>query len=605
MVQGKKKGQDRQSLPAPLKLKGKWEYIIPVALMCAAAGYSVCNACGFLIFPDEYTYWSYAAAAAGNDWSAVTSLGLYFSFGYSLILIPVYFFFQNAVVAYSVVVGFNFILLLVSFVCLAKTCERMQRNQNVQMSHQMSRKIPVISFAAVAAFFPGHLFSAQMTMTETMILTLYIISGMLLHQYLEENSTGVLAFLLLVLFYLYIVHMRTVGILLSAFIVLFFHCLSKRGRRIHILWIVGIMGALFVGSHFAKEWAYANVFGGLNAEFVKGNDYSGQLGKIQYIFTMEGFYDLFVHIVGKLLYLGLASYGLFYWGVYGFLKRLSASKMSVQCDGEERVCADTGMADREFSAYILLTVLAQIMIATIYLLTMGEISDYTYGRYSEIILPFVMVEGMQEIWKRKTRIVCVVSGGMALTHAAAVWLVVRQIRETGLHVFRGYFMVGISYLYHEDSFEPGIFYTEAYLSGTLLMGAAVALLLWCRSKKNRHLLLTALLVIQMVLAVRADHTFLQPFRRAAYRDYRLAGKIEDVYEGKDDPRVIYRNECYPPYIGILQFMMRDITIEVTEEITDVKEDDILIFSFDDAEQNQWEDEFTYKEVSGHFAVLYN
>lgn len=601
MVQSKKRGQDRQILLAPLKIKGKWEYIVPVIFLCVVAGYSVSNASGFLIFPDEYTYWSYAAAVEGNDWSAVTSLGLYFSYGYSLILIPIYFLFRDAVAAYSVGVGFNFILLLVSFLCLAKATERMQGNQNVQIS----QKTPVIFFAAATVFFPGNLFSAQMTMTETMILTLYIVSSTLLYQYLKENSVGVLVLLLFSLFYIYIVHMRTVGILLSAFIVLFFHSMSKRGRKIHILWSMGIMVILFAGSCFVKEWAYDNVFGGLNIEFVKGNDYSGQLQKIQYIFTLEGFYDLFVHVVGKFLYLGLASYGLFYWGIYGFLKRLLAPRATVQCVGDSKTEAETRMEDREFSAYILLTILAQVMIAAIYLLTMGEISDYTYGRYCEIILPFVMVEGMLEIWKQRIRIVCRVSSIITLIHATATWLVVKQIIKTGVNVFSGYFMVGISYLYHEEGFQPGTFYRNAYISGTFLMAVVVALLLWCRSRRSRQFMLIALLAMQMVLATRVDNIFLQPFRRAAYRDYRLAGQIESLYEVKDDPRVIYRDKSYPPYIGILQFMMRDITIEVEREISDVKEDDILIFSFDDAEQDRWEDEFTYKEVCGHFAVLYN
>ena len=503
MIHSKERGQDRPILLVPLKMREKWETIIPVVLLCAAAGYSVCNAYGFLIFPDEYTYWSYAAASGGDDWSAVTSLGLYFSYGYSLILFPIYVLFRDAVAAYRVGVGINFILLLISFLCLAKACERMRGDQNLRMT----QRIPMIFFAAVSVFYPGHLFSAQMTMTETMILMLYIVSGMLLYRYLEENSVKVLVPLLLLLFYLYIVHMRTVGILLSAFLVLLFHNLSGRGRRQHIVWIMGLMGLLFLGSHFVKEWAYANVFGGLNIAFIKGNDYSGQIEKIQYIFTREGFYDLFVHIVGKVLYLGLASFGLFYWGVYGFLKRLLCGKASSMYADGEKTDAEVGMAQREFSAYILLTAAAQIMIATIYLLTMGEISDYTYGRYSEIILPFIMMEGLQEVWKQRAKIVCVVSGVITLVHGVFVWLVVKQVVNTGVSVFSGYFMAGISYLYHADGFTPGTFYKETYIAGTILMLAVMTLLLWCGSKKRRQWMLTVFLVMQMVLAVRVDHIF--------------------------------------------------------------------------------------------------
>ena len=45
---------------------------------------------GFSIFPDEFAYWSYAAQAAGYDWSDIMSLSSYFSYGYGYVLFPVF-----------------------------------------------------------------------------------------------------------------------------------------------------------------------------------------------------------------------------------------------------------------------------------------------------------------------------------------------------------------------------------------------------------------------------------------------------------------------------------------------------------------------------------
>ncbi len=550
-------------------------------MLLGIAVYSVCNAYGFLLYPDEYTYWAYAAFASGYDWSDITSLGMYFSYGYSLILIPVFVFCKNAVTAYRMAVGINFIFLMLSFICLAKTMKAVQDNQ----------RVPVTWFAAVAVCFPGYLFYAQMTMTETLLVLLYLVIGMLLYLYLENGRLQTLLLLLAFMMYLYVVHMRTVGILLSGLVVLLFSMLSGQGKKSHILWTVGIVGILFAASAILKSWSFANVFGGMNLELVSGNDYSGQLEKIKYIFTLAGFYDFVISLIGKFLYLGLSTYGLFYWGVYSLIRALF--------DKTEK------SARRKFNAYILLGMCAQIIIATVYLLNMGAVSDYTYGRYSEIALPYIIVAGLCEMWKRRAKVVWIVNGAVAILHLSVTYLIVKHISDIGVKDFAGYFMVGMSYLYQSDNFDIGKFYLGAWLFGTFLMAVVTALLLFCRSGKKREIFLAAILVMEIALAVRADKNLLQPFRGAAYRDRYLAEKIEGLCEGREDARILYKSGSYPPYIGILQFIMRDTDIEPKELITDVRENDILIYPFDDASREEWRDEFEYTEIYGHFAILYN
>lgn len=559
------------------------EYIVPVILILGAAVYSICNAYGFLIFPDEYTYWTYAATAAGYDWSAITSLGAYYSYGYSMILIPIFYCCKNPVTAYRVAVGVNFVLLLLAFFCLSKTSGKMQSD----------KKVPVVLFSAAVIFYSGHLFSAQMTLTEILIMMLYIAAGSLLYQYLENNSVVSLVFLILTLIYTYVVHMRTVGVLLSALVVLLFHMLSGRGRKRHLIWLIGLMAVLLIASDLVKEWSYVRVFGGLNRELVSGNDYSGQLAKIRYLFTLSGFYDTVVHILGKILYLGLSTFGLFYFGIYGLVRTLLSGQAKP--------------ANRSFSAYILLTVAAQIVIATIYLLTLGEISDYTYGRYNEFILPYVMLAGMITVWKMERRAVCIMSVGVAALHLPLTGLVVKQIYDVDADTFCGYFMAGISWLYKENQFSVTSFYIEAYLAGTAAMALVMVLILFSRGGRGREKFLTALFIMELSIAIRADHIFLQPFKYAAYRDYRLSDKIEQLCMGKEEPHILFRYGNYPSYIGIIQFMMRNRKIDVTDRITGetINDDTILIFPYDDAEQDKWIDQFTDQDTYGHFTILYN
>lgn len=557
-------------------LKYKQMIFAVIILFCFWA-LNIGSVYGFSIFPDEYAYWSYGADIMGYDWSHITSLGPYYSYGYSLILAFIFALCKDAITAYRAAVSLNFLFLFLAFICLIKLLEKLAPE----------KKFPVMLVSALVVFTPWNLFYTQTTLTEVLLVSLYIAAGSLLFNYLENNRLVTLILLMLLLMYLYMVHMRTIGILLSGMIVLAIHILRRKKKKSHIFVMVGIAAVLFVLSGIWKEGALLRIYGGHNQELAAGNDYSGQLEKIHYILTGEGFYDLLVSIWGKILYLGLAGYGLFYWGIYGFIKWLR----------------ERWQEKKEFALFLLLCVAAQIIVSTIYLLTLGEISDYTYGRYNELLLPFVMAAGIITMWKEKSSIIWLVNGILAVIQMAALFCVVCQINNTGAKAFHGYFMVGISYLYRENSFTTVGFYTKAYLFCELLTILVTIAILFCRSKDRRKYVLTMLVVMELALAEYADNLYLEPFKKAAFRDRRMADKVCFLQEA--GRRIVYVNHNPPAYIGILQFMERELEIQVVDEKEDVTKADLVILAFDDVWIQDLKDEFSQEDTYGHFTLLYN
>lgn len=569
------------------------EYLLAAAVLFIFWLFSIDGIYGFSIFPDEFAYWSYAARLAGYDWSDMTALGPYFSYGYSLILIPIFAFCKNAVVAYRVAVSINFLFLFLALTALAGTMKRVAPD----------KKMPMVLFSGLAILLPCNLFYTQMTLTEVFLVTLYIAAGSALYHYLENNRLSTLVILMLILIYLYTVHMRTVGVLLAAVIVMTVHILLRGNKRWHILAALGMALLLFAAADFLKQQAFQYVYGGINQELVAANDYSGQMDKIRYIFSLEGFYDLLVSLAGKVLYLGLATWGLFYWGVYGLVQQV----VGIVRNRKRHVSAEP---QQLFAMFVLLTVAAQIVIATIYLLTLGEIGDYTYGRYSEMVIPFVMVWGFVVLWKERTRVIWISTVGLAILQGIVTYLVVRQIIATGADNFQGYFLVGISYLYNEADFRVDNFYATAWLFCECLTVLVTVVVLFCRSRRKRWYLLTAFAVVELVLVVHADAIYLQPFKRAAFRDSRMVDKMQTLQE--DGRRILYIEQVYLPCAGILQFMGRDLDIGVMERREaaadyegDITDQDILIFAFDDAFLEEWEDKYAQKDVYGHFALVYD
>lgn len=569
------------------------EYLFAIAILFAFWAFGIGSTYGFSIFPDEFAYWSYAARLAGYDWSDVTALAPYYSYGYSLILIPIFVFCKDAVTAYRIAVSINFLFLFLAMVALAGTMKRMMPD----------KKMPIVLFSALTVLLPCNLFYTQMTLTEVFLVALYIAAGSVLYRYLENNRLSTLLLLMLILIYLYTVHMRTVGVLLAAMIVVTIHILLRGDKRWHVLAALGAALALFAAADFLKQQAFVYVYGGINQELVAANDYSGQMEKIRSVLSLEGFYDLLISLAGKVLYLGLATWGLFYWGIYGMVRQAFALLRNIK----KHVSAKP---QQFFAVFVLLTVAAQIVIGTIYLLTLGEIGDYTYGRYSEMVIPFVMVWGFAVLWKERARFVWIATGGLALLQGLTTFLVVRQIIVTGADNFQGYFLVGISYLYNEADFQVDSFYAAAYLFCELLTVLVTAMALFCRSRKKRQYLLTAFAVVELVLAMRADIIYLEPFKKAAFRDSRMVDKMQTMQE--EGRRIIYMDQVFPPYVGILQFMGRDLDIQVMghrEAVADyegdITDEDILIFAFDDAFLEEWEDKYAQKDVYGHFALLYD
>lgn len=569
------------------------EYLLAAAVLFIFWLFSIDGIYGFSIFPDEFAYWSYAARLAGYDWSDMTALGPYFSYGYSLILIPIFAFCKNAVVAYRVAVSINFLFLFLALTALAGTMKRVAPD----------KKMPMVLFSGLAILLPCNLFYTQMTLTEVFLVTLYIAAGSTLYHYLENNRLSTLVILMLILIYLYTVHMRTVGVLLAAVIVMTVHILLRGNKRWHILAALGMALLLFAAADFLKQQAFQYVYGGINQELVAANDYSGQMDKIRYIFSPEGCYDLLVSLAGKVLYLGLATWGLFYWGVYGLVQQV----VGIVRNRKRHASAEP---QQLFAMFVLLTVAAQIVIATIYLLTLGEIGDYTYGRYSEMVIPFVMVWGFVVLWKERTRVIWVSTVGLAILQGLVTYLVVRQIIATGADNFQGYFLVGISYLYNEADFRVDNFYATAWLFCECLTVLVTVVVLFCRSRRKRWYLLTAFAVVELVLVVHADAIYLQPFKRAAFRDSRMVDKMQTLQE--DGRRILYIEQVYLPCAGILQFMGRDLDIGVMERREaaadyegDITDQDILIFAFDDAFLEEWEDKYAQKDVYGHFALVYD
>lgn len=571
----------------------KYSLIFILFLVCFY-GYSISRVYGFIFFPDEFGYWTYAAKGAGYDWSEIVSLGSYYSYGYSLILFPIFKLCTDSVTAYRVAVTLNFALIGVAYFLLLFIAQKLWNKK---------KKKRVALFAAIAVFYPSWLFYAKTTMVETMLMVTFVVICALLYDYLEKNKLSTLVLFVVALVYIHFLHMRAVGILIAGGVTLFVYFMLQNGKAKQLL-VAAAMGiTVLLGGFLIKEVIQNMFYASAGKNMLGINDYAGQFEKIAYIFTKEGMADLICGLAGKVLYLGLASFGLAYWGMWYAAKEVWKLGRQIRKKEERDV-------KKLFYLFVILSTIGETLINAIYNIRPIRIDSVTYGRYHEFVLPILMLLGLYEISKTRKPIMGTIL--VTLIQLPMVPLVLYSVNKYQLTNFHGYIMVGMSYLHNLEEFEPSRFYWTTYVFlAAVSIFVAVIVRIACR--KGYEVVLVWLIVLEFLLSARASINYIEDSSRGAYRDTIIVDKIESLQEENPERRVVYIREDDSPFISIIQFMMRDekITLvtakEKVEEYTEkeMDENDIILLKFDSLYAEKMTTKYSNYLLHGHFYIFYN
>lgn len=565
------------------------ESLFVVILLLCFCGYNISRSYGFVLFPDEFGYWAYASMLTGYDWSDIVSLGSYYSYGYSLILFPIFVLCKNAVIAYRVAIAGNFILLFFCFFILKQLIEKLFGHTDEKRKN---------FYAAIAVFYPSWLFYGRITLAEIVIVTLYAAICLLLYDYLEYNRMSTLIILVLALVYIHFVHMRTIAVLIACVITLVIYYAMKKNRIKQCITFLGLIAIIFLLGYGLKEWITGNIYAA--SDSVNVNDYAGQKGKIAYIFTEEGVRNLIVSVAGKVLYLGIASFGLAYFGMWNVVKKVIEG---VKTWKEKKELT----TDKWFCLFVLLATAGAVMVNAIYTIHPGRVDALTYGRYHEYIMPILIVLGLIEISENSKvycKLVAFLTAEGVMT-ALVTWSLVTY-GQTNIH---GYMMVGMSYLHQQNNFEPIHFFWQTFGIGAVLTCIVVLGFVWVKRHKGMEICLILLVALEMLLAVHAGKLYIDDSSLGAYRDTKIVQRIERLQEEQD--REIYYLLTDKDYalISILQFMMRDEDIHIIskEEMKTQKlqEEDLLVSDYRNPLSEILQEQYDSFMVNGHFVLFYN
>lgn len=429
-----------------------------VLIIAAAAGWSIPTAEGPVVLGDELGYWGNAAILTGHNWHDIMQTIPFYAYGYSLLLVPLFLLGLPMATMYQVALGLNVVFLLLAFM-LTYQCLR-----------QLFSTLPPVGALLVACattLYTNNLIQAQAGWTETLLYLLFwLLFWQLLRQMDHPSIPGSLA-LAVEAGYLYMVHMRTIGVLIALVItVLLLWAIHRMNWKQVLTFFLAFVGMLVL-QNTLKLWFNGNVY--TSADLVGVNDYSSQVVNMFDAFsTPEGLLQLLQSACGKLFYVGAATL------LLGFaaLRTLLVDSVSALWRWVTSRFSDFPL--RKLPAvYLLLSCGGAWLINVISMRTSWRLDMLIYGRYMEFVFGPLIAVGLALLVLGRVGLgQAVCCGGALLLLAMGTNTSLVQLQNDGIELFLGYNITTLQVLTEWYDQPVQLTYMIAALA------TAVFLLLW-------------------------------------------------------------------------------------------------------------------------------
>lgn len=337
------------------------------------------------ILNDEFGYWSTGAYLNGQDWTGLTAYCQYYSYGYGVILAVLIAIFREPLVIYKAALVLNSVMLVFSMFLGYGILNKLK----IDLSENMK-----LSVAFVTILFSSNIFNAQIAWAECFLLLLFTLLTYCILALEQKPTYYKVITISFVTVYLYIIHQRALGLILTVVFIILLMTLFKIINWKYLLVFVVTLVLLLIGHGIIKDYFQNNLWVTTD-EFIKsGNDYSGQVGKLQTLFTVSGFGYFILGILGRVAYIGISTLGIFYYGFFILIRKCFEMFQALFTKTKNRI-------NSVFPLYLLLSFATTISIAIIFILIPGRIDNIIYGRYFEWILYPVLLYSLAKIIEKK------------------------------------------------------------------------------------------------------------------------------------------------------------------------------------------------------------
>lgn len=338
----------------------------------------ICQAYQPTLLDDEYSYWSIAAYFKGYDWSSVTSLCKYYSYGYSIILYIIMNIFGNFVYMYRAAIVVNGILLVAGFWLLDGIFRKMFPDERMNMLAALSFLMTMI---------PCNLAFSTVNLTECLLYVLFLAAVRILLDIDGSASLWKMALSGILLGYSYMVHQRMVCVIIAVIAMFAIMLYKKKVTLRQVFAFLSFIALFLLIHHFIKADIKANLW--LNGSKSSDNDYGSIFGSLIYVSrSLKSLAVFAIGIMGKLLYFGTATY------IFGFVAVMAAAQKAYRYirHKEEDKCS-------HIYALVFVSFVLLMIISALFMCRMEKLAWLVYGRYAEFMYPLLFGIGIINVYR--------------------------------------------------------------------------------------------------------------------------------------------------------------------------------------------------------------
>lgn len=443
----------RKGYPVFDKILKNEKFIL--AIMCLITLISRCLLIFYMdgpfIYADEMGYWSHAANMAGLQWSIDGTA--WYSYGYSILLVPLFWITHDMSIIYKMALFLNAVMSVISYLL----CYSIARKLAPKLETWL---VGVISLIVV--MYPSFIAQSYIAWSETALFMFVWFLFWLVIKYEEKHTLWSAVLIGLTAGYLYLVHNRTIGLMVACAMIAVIMVFLKRMRWQDAGAIILMLLAVYLINIPIKEALNvkftANFMGAL-----KGNGIASGMNRIQKLFSLDGIVGLLYSVSGQLWYLAAATGISILWGI--------------------QVCIEDLVKKQEhvlFYGFSLLAFAGMFGISTLTTISAYK-TDFSqrvrldhlfYGRYNECIIGSFLLFGLlwiaQTVIDRKAIVRYGVSGALFVLTAAVF---AYEIRNADDFYVQSCNVFGLEYYRWFGEFRVGLCTVAALvLSFILLIG---------------------------------------------------------------------------------------------------------------------------------------
>lgn len=254
------------------------------------------------VIDDEFGYWGIAAAFAGYDWYDLLSVTGYYSFGYSLILIPLMLLGKAGIsmaVIYKLAIVLNAFFMAGQYLLILYVIRKLE----------IPLSAPLGQIAALfSTLYIGNVAQMNVAWAETYLCFMFWCVIALLIRTIKGYGYGNAFFLIAATANIFAIHMRAVGVVIAVIIVLVGWLIGhyKECGFKYICFVTGVSVAFAAITALLKQFVSSQIYMGGNVDSV--NDIAANVSKIRGLLSVGGIIDVSMSVLGKLYYTGVVSF---------------------------------------------------------------------------------------------------------------------------------------------------------------------------------------------------------------------------------------------------------------------------------------------------------